>query len=177
MQVKLRPWEKGDEENLVIQADNINIWNNVRDLFPHPYTLKDAEDWIFLNKGIDPPHNLVVDVDGKAAGGISIKPGEDIHRRNAEIGYWIGEPLWGKGIGTKAVKLMVTYAFENFDISRIFASTFQDNIASHRVLEKAGFKLEAILEKAIIKNDIILDEFHYSLLKEQYVAERKSGNS
>lgn len=165
MRIEFRPWKKGDEKSLVLHANNINIWNNVRDCFPHPYTMKDARDWVRKNETIKPALNIAIVVDGNAVGGIGIQPGRDIHKRNAEIGYWIGEEYWGKGIVSKAVKWMVDYTFKNFNVVRIYASTFNSNIASQKVLEKAGFTREAILKKALFKNNFLLDEYHYSLLK------------
>jgi RimJ/RimL family protein N-acetyltransferase len=108
---------------------------------------------------------LCIDIDGKASGGIGLHIGEDIYRKNAELGYWLAEPFWGKGIISKVVPEMVKYGFQNFDITRIFARPFGANKASQRVLEKAGFLLEAKLEKTFFKNGVFHDELIYAIRK------------
>jgi len=168
MQITLRPWKEGDEKNLVKYANNKNVARNLSDLFPHPYTLGDAKTWIAFNKDLLPALNLAILSNEELIGGIGILLKEDIRRKNAEIGYWIAEPFWGKGIATKAVRLMVDYTFQHYDITRIYASTFEQNLASQRVLEKAGFKREARLRKALFKNGRYADEIVFSILKENY---------
>ena len=168
----LRPYRYGDEESLSIAANNIKIYNNVRDLFPHPYTLTHAKEWVHFQISTDSQQgtSFAIDVEGKVAGSIAIVPQTDILRINAEIGYWLGEDYWGKGIISEAVGLMVGYTFANFaEINRIFAGVLAHNVASMRVLEKNGFQLEAILKEAAIKNDIIEDDYLYALLRKEFV--------
>jgi RimJ/RimL family protein N-acetyltransferase len=169
MQITLRPWKEGDEENLVKYANNRNVARNLSDLFPHPYTPGDAKTWIAFNKDLLPALNLAIVCDEEVIGGVGIILKEDIRRKNAEIGYWIAESFWGKGIATQAVNKMVDYTFQHYDIARIYASTFDNNVASQRVLEKSGFRKEACLKKALFKNGRYMDEIIYFLLKEDYL--------
>jgi RimJ/RimL family protein N-acetyltransferase len=162
----LRPWQQGDEESLIHHANNRKIWLNVRDAFPHPYTMDDAVEWI---KGANPPDsitNFAIVVDGAAVGGVGMILKEDIYSRSAEIGYWLGEEFWGRGIVTEAVRAIVDYAFENFDLCRLYAGVLEWNPASMRVLEKAGFQLEARLRKAVTKDNQTMDEFIYAIVRE-----------
>ncbi len=169
MNVLVRPWQPGDEHYLVKFANNENVVRNLRDSFPHPYTEKDARVWIRMNKDLQPALNMAIEVDGKAVGAVGIMLKEDIYRKNAEIGYWLAQEYWGKGVASLAVKEMVKYAFENYDVMRIYASTFEENHASQRVLNKAGFKKEAVFRKSIIKNGKFHNEVVMSLLKEDYL--------
>jgi RimJ/RimL family protein N-acetyltransferase len=168
MEVSIRPWAKGDEEELAIQANNKNIFNNVLDYFPHPYTLNEAKKWIKFNAKIHPSINMAILVDGKIAGGIGAKPKEDVYRKNMEVGYFLGEQYWGKGITSIALRKYVDYLFKTFDIARVYAPVFEFNIASQRVLEKVGFRKEAVLKKSVIKNNVYHNEVIYALLKEEF---------
>ncbi len=133
--------------------------------FPHPYTVEHARSFINMANRDTPVHIFAIEVEGEAAGGIGIHPQSDIHIKNAELGYWLAENYWGKGIITEAVKQMVDFAFRTYDINRVFARPFGNNPASQRVLEKAGFKLEARLKDTIFKNDEFLDELIYAIRK------------
>jgi ribosomal-protein-alanine N-acetyltransferase len=157
----IRDWRKGDEDSLVRHANNVKIWRNVRDAFPHPYTRPDAEAWIITASAV-PRTSFAIEVDAEAVGGIGVVLGRDIYRRSAEMGYWLSEQYWGRGIVTEAVKAVTEYAFETFDLSRIWAGVFEWNLASARVLEKAGYTLDARLKKAAIKEGIVIDELLYS---------------
>jgi len=161
----LRGWQPADAQSLQQQADNKNISNYLFDRFPYPYTIMDAEKFISDQQGRNPVTNFAIIINNKVAGGIELKPGTDIYRKTASLGYWLGEIFWGRGIMTEAVKRMTSYAFEKFGIIRLQAGVNGNNIASMRVLEKAGFKKEAILKSAIIKNGEILDEHLFALLK------------
>ena len=171
MAINIRPWKEGDENSLVKYANNENISRNLRELFPHPYTLRDARTWIAFNKDMLPALNMAVILGDHVIGAVGIALKEDVYRKNAEIGYWIGEPFWGRGYATAAARLMVAYTFENYDVTRIYASMFDHNIASRKVLEKAGFKHEATFKKALFKNGRYADEIIMSLLKEDYLQE------
>ena len=166
---ELREWMLSDAASLAENANNINIWNNVRDYFPHPYSEEDGKQFIeiCLSKS-KPTIDFAIVVEGKAVGGIGIVPQKDVERISAEIGYWIGEKYWGKGIMTEAVRQMVSYAFTNFPLQKNYAPIFDFNIASQKVLQKAGFKQEAILKQAAIKNNKIIDLHYYSLTKTQW---------
>lgn len=168
MNHQLRVWTPEDIPSLTFHINNINIWNNTRDGLPHPYTEEDAENFIKMNMEHEgPAENFAIDIDGKAVGGVGFVMGSDVERISAEIGYWLGEQYWGRAIMTSAVQEAVKYAFETLPVMRIYAGVFEYNIPSMKVLEKAGFKKEAILRKAVIKNGKILDFHYYALLKEE----------
>ncbi|RIV22686.1 N-acetyltransferase [Fibrisoma montanum] len=166
---RLRPWREGDEESLSKHASNRRIWNNVRDFFPYPYTPRDAHSWVRSNKSQQMPNNLAIDVDGQAVGNIGFTVKDDIYRYNAEIGYWLGEEYWGRGIMSEAVPVMTNYIFRNFQVNRIFACVLEQNIGSMRVLEAAGYRHEAIHRKAAIKNNHYLDEHIFAMLREEHI--------
>ncbi len=161
---RLRPWRQSDEESLVRHANNRNIWRNHRDLFPHPYTIADARGWLAHVQGAE--WTLAIEVDGEAVGGIGLHRQDDVHRRSAEIGYWLGEAYWGRGIATEAVRAMTAYGFERFDLIRIYALIFEWNAASMRVVEKAGYQFEGRRRKAVIKDGQIIDDLLYAIVRE-----------
>jgi len=156
--VIIRPWKEKDIAELSRVANNKKLWDNLRDRLPHPYTENDAVEWIRLQSNILPVTNFCIEADGKVAGSIGIMPKDDIHRKSAEIGYFLGEEYWDKGIATEAVKQLMDYIEKHFDFVRIFAGIFEHNKASMRVLEKNGFHLECIQKKAVFKNGILLNE-------------------
>jgi [ribosomal protein S5]-alanine N-acetyltransferase len=158
----LREWRRGDEPSLVRHANNRNVWINLRDVFPYPYTTADARSWIRL--ATTNGFNLVfaIDVDGFAVGAIGLRPGDDIHRHSAEIGYWLGEEYWNRGIITEAVIAMTEYAFKTIKMTRIHAEVFLWNTASMRVLEKAGYLREGVLRKSVYKDRQWVDEVVYA---------------
>ena len=165
MNFTLRPWNVNDIDSLVRSANNPKIARYMTDQFPYPYKIENGKDFIeFATKNF-PVHIFAIDVDGQAVGGIGIHPQSDIHSKNAELGYWLAEPFWGKGIITKAIHQMIGFGFETYDINRIFARPFGTNIASQKVLEKAGFIKEARFEKTIFKNSIYEDELVYAVRK------------
>ncbi|HRH49595.1 MAG TPA: GNAT family N-acetyltransferase [Panacibacter sp.] len=155
----LRPWQREDAASLVAVANNRNVWNNVRDHLPHPYTLSDARQWIAHCKEQEPPVSFAIIYDGKVAGSIGCVPQKDVYRRTIEIGYFIGEQFWGKGIATESVRILLDYIETRFDVVRIYAEVFSFNKASMKVLQKNGFYLESIRRKAAIKNDQIIDDY------------------
>ncbi len=165
----LRPWSLNDAAHLAEIANNKNIADNLQDLFPNPYSIKDARKWIRTVIPVEPPHNFAILSGGVVVGNIGFLPKENIYRKNVEIGYFISEKHWGQGIAPRAVKAITTYAFSNFDIVRVYAETFGDNLRSRRTLEKAGFKLEATIRSNIIKNEILKDSCIYSVLKEDFM--------
>ncbi len=160
----LREWQAGDVESLVRHADNVKIWNNVRDGFPRPYTRDSANDWISKGSRREGTLNFAIVVGEEAAGGIGLIFGSDVYRRSAEIGFWLGEEFWGRGIMTEAVKSVTAHAFSTFDLRRIFAGVFEWNIASRRVLEKSGYTFEARLRKHVTKNGRTVDMLLYSIV-------------
>jgi ribosomal-protein-alanine N-acetyltransferase len=168
-EIVLRPWSVRDAKRLASIADNKKIADNLRDGFPFPYSISDARNWldIILPENI-PPRFFAITVNNDLAGSIGIVTKSDIYRKNFEIGYFLAEEFWGKGIATKAIKAATSYAFKDFDIVRVYAEPFSDNIGSRRALEKAGFNLEATLRKNVIKNGIIKDSCIYSVLREDF---------
>lgn len=166
MEFELRRWNMGDKESLVKHANNKNIAKFLTNQFPYPYSEQDAVDFINLCMRNDSAIMFTIDVDGEAIGSIGVFPQSDIHCKNAELGYWLSEDYWGKGIMTEAIKRMVGCAFDTYDINRIFARPFGINGASQRVLEKAGFKLEARFKDALYKYGEYMDELIYAIRKE-----------
>jgi RimJ/RimL family protein N-acetyltransferase len=158
----LRPWRETDLASLVRYADNPRIAQFLTNAFPHPYTGEDGR--AFLKMAVGAQGLRAIDVGGEAVGSIGIFPQTDVHERNAEMGYWLGEPFWGRGIMHCAVREMAAYGFETFpDVTRIFARPFSTNPASQRVLEKAGFTLEARLKDAVYKNGVYMDELIFAI--------------
>ncbi len=163
MDFTLRKWTANDLDTLVKYANNFEIAKNLTNQFPHPYTRESGEGFIAMTLQHEPTRIFCIDVNGEPIGAIGIHPQQDIFCKNAELGYWLAEPFWGKGIMVNAVLQMLKYGFANFDITRIFARPFHTNLGSQRVLEKAGFVLEAKFEKTIFKNGLYLDEWIYAV--------------
>lgn len=161
----LRPWEISDTNNLVLYANNENIARFMTNQFPHPFTLEHAQAFINNATQHQPTKIFAITVNNQAVGGIGIHPQADIYCNNAELGYWLAQPFWGQGIATKAIKQMVDYGFKTFNINRIYARPYGNNIASQKVLQKAGFMLEATLQNTILKNEVLLDELIYAKRK------------
>lgn len=159
MNVILREWKRSDVEALAKIANNKNIWNNVRDRLPYPYTEKDAKEWIALVKKQKIVTTFCIEANGNLAGSIGLILKDDVYKKTAEIGYFIGEDYWGKGIASEAVRQLIVYIQKNFDIVRLYAEVFEYNKASMRVLEKNGFYLESIRKKAAFKNNVIVDDY------------------
>jgi len=159
MNIILRACKFSDRDHLVNLANNRKIWDNLRDRFPHPYTRRHATEWIRILGHENPPNNFIIEVDTLPAGVISIKKGTDIARCSAELGYWVGEPFWRKGVATEAVRQMVELTFSREPaVERIFSEVFLHNIASQRVLEKNDFYRECIRKNAVIKNGQLSDD-------------------
>ena len=164
-QWRIRSWDVGDVEAIVKYANNRNVWINLRDSFPHPYTITNALEWVYNAKGQKPETQFAIASIDEAIGGIGIVPQTDVYSRSAEIGYWLGEPFWGKGIATMAVKAMTEYTFAQFNVVRIYAKVFEWNPASTRVLEKTGFRCEGRLRKSVTKIGQTIDELVYAIIK------------
>ena len=165
MNIKLKPLHEDDALVIAKLANNRKIWNNIRDAMPHPYKKEDADFFIGSKINEDPCLTFGILANENICGMIGLEVQKDIYRKSAELGYWIGEPYWGKGIASEAVRLIVKYGFEEVGIERIFAAAFEYNIGSMRVLEKNGFVKEGILRKAVYKNDAYLDEYRFAKLK------------
>ena len=160
----VRSWASGDATSLVEHADNRRVWMSLRDRFPHPYTLRHARDFIRSTQAANPERSFAIGVDGLAVGAIGFVPEDDVERVSAEIGYWVGEAYWGRGIATDALKAVTAYALESEHLTRIFALPFADNAGSCRVLEKAGYVLEARLRRSAIKEGRIVDQMQYAFI-------------
>ena len=160
--IRLRPFTPADAPRMAILANNEKISRNLRDAFPHPYTLQDAEKFIEKAISRNPVTVFAIEWNGEYVGNIGLAPGTEVSRLSAEIGYFIGEPYWNKGIATAAVNLIVEYGFKVLGLVRIHTGIFEYNPASMRVLEKCGFEREGVFKKAVIKNGKIWDEVRYS---------------
>jgi [ribosomal protein S5]-alanine N-acetyltransferase len=158
----IRSWRLDDAESLTKHANNRKVWLALRDLFPHPYTIQDAHE--FLQRAISeqPTTKFCIEVDGIAVGGIGVRLGQDVHRHTASLGYWLGETFWRRGIMSEAVAALTDFCFDNFPLRRISAEAFANNPASVRVLQKTGFSLEARLKKNVIKDGKFLDSLLYA---------------
>lgn len=163
--VSLRPFRQEDAPRLAELANNEKIAVNLRDGFPHPYTPEDAEK--FIEMALSKPDQIfAIEYQGEYVGNIGVHLKSDVYRLGAEIGYFLGEPYWGKGIMTKAVNLVCDYAFRELGIIRIDTGVFDFNPASMRVLEKCGFVREAVFRKSVIKRGKICNEVRYAKIKE-----------
>jgi ribosomal-protein-alanine N-acetyltransferase len=160
---KLREWKESDLDNLVRYANNPAIARNLTNAFPYPYSSEHGIKFIRMAAGFNPARIFAIDIAGEACGGIGVHPQADVYCKNAELGYWLAEPFWGKGIITSAVQQVTKYGFETFDITRIFARPYGTNLASQRVLEKAGFVLEARMKETFFKNGVFEDELIYAV--------------
>lgn len=166
----IRYWQTGDELALAKHANNYNIWINLRNSFPHPYTLQDAQTWIMIANASQPITNFALEINGEAAGGIGFILQPDVYHKSAEIGYWLSEKYWNQGIVTEAVKAITEYGFTQLDLERIFAGVFAWNQKSARVLEKAGYTLEGKLNKSIFKDGKLINSLLYAKVKEDFSA-------
>ncbi|HEV7350577.1 GNAT family N-acetyltransferase [Telluribacter sp.] len=164
MSILLRPYRYNDAGNLALYANNPRIAANVRDSFPSPYTLEDARKWIdfcVYGQSADTHLSRAIVQDDQLVGGIGVVRQKDVYRYSAEIGYWLAEPFWGRGLVTEAIREFTAEAFSVFDIQRLYAGVFSFNRSSMRVLEKAGYALEAIHQQAIFKEGTFWDEHLY----------------
>ncbi|MDQ6885977.1 MAG: GNAT family N-acetyltransferase [Gemmatimonadota bacterium] len=162
----MRSWRREDAASLVTHANDRAVWLNLRDHFPHPYTPAHADLWLTRAAAADPETNFAIAVDDEAVGGIGFVRQADVHRRTAEVGYWLGRPHWGRGLASGAVDVLSAYAFASHELDRLFASVFSWNAASMKVLEKAGYVREGILRRSVVKDGHILDAMLYARLRD-----------
>lgn len=160
--VTIRKFRSKDKFRMAEIANNPKIAANLRDAFPSPYTLEDAGKFISACMRQVPYQVFAIEYDGEYVGNIGLHRQGDVYRKTAELGYFIGEPYWYKGITARAVELICRYGFGELGVIKIFSGVFSFNTASQRVLEKCGFTLEAILKSAVIKNGEICDEYRYA---------------
>ena len=163
----IRSYEEDDVSAIVKYANNQKIWRNLTDRFPHPYTEDDGRAWIQFVREQETETYFAIATEEELIGGIGFELRAGIHRKTARLGYWLGEPYWGKGIVTEAVRAMTEHAFTNHDLIRIYAYVFETNLASVRVLEKAGYMFEARLRKDVFKDNKIQDVMIYAILKDE----------
>ena len=163
--IRVRSWRKDDLAALVRHANNPNIAGNLRDQFPYPYTRRDGLDYLDYVRGLEVETSFAIEHAGEAIGGLGFLMGWDIARATAEMGYWLSESYWGRGLTTRAVQATSEWAFENYKLTRIFAQVFSRNAASMRVLEKAGFEREGVMRRSAIKNGIVLDQVLYAKVR------------
>jgi [ribosomal protein S5]-alanine N-acetyltransferase len=158
----LRRWTKSDVSSLVQHANNLNVARHLRDRFPHPYTRAHAAAFLTHAIAGEPPTNFAIVVNDEAAGGIGYVRGSDVERYSAEIGYWLGEELWGRGIATEALQMLTHQLFADGQLLRLFALPLADNLGSVRVLEKAGYELEGLLRASCVKYGERRDQLLYA---------------
>ena len=163
----LRPWQASDKEALLIHANNHKIWKNLRDRFPHPYTPEDADWWINFASEQQPQLSFAIVVEEQAVGGIGLELQQDIQWVSAELGYWLGEPFWGRGIATAAIQALTAWAIPELSLTRIYALPFAHNTGSCRALEKAGYLREGVLKRSAMKEGVVLDQILYAFTDQQ----------
>lgn len=165
----LRDLKKTDAQSMADHANNFNIWRNVRDLFPNPYTYENALE--FIEQIIEFPNDIIlgIEIEGNVCGVIGLHSRPDVYKINMELGFWLGETYWNKGIMTTAIREIIKLGFDKPNVKRIYAEVFQHNRASCKVLEKAGFNLEAVFEKAIIKDGEIEDVYIYTISRKPII--------
>jgi RimJ/RimL family protein N-acetyltransferase len=160
----VRSWEMSDLDSLVEHANNRRIWINLRDAFPHPYTRRDGRTFLRRTRAASPETTFAIAVNGAAVGAIGFVLRTDVERVSAEVGYWIGEAFWGRGIAATALAAITRYAIDTHRLTRVYAVPFAWNTASCRVLEKAGYVLEARLRRGAIKDGVIADQMQYAFI-------------
>ena len=166
----LRPWRREDVEDVLRYANNDKIARNLRNIFPSPYIRTDAETFIESCIAADETRQMfrTIEAEGHAVGSIALSRGGDVYARTAELGYWLAEDYWGRGIMTQAVRQICEEGFELWDdLVRVYAEPFAHNTASRRVLEKAGFTLEGVLRRSVFKRNEVHDSCMYALLWEE----------
>lgn len=163
--LQIRSWRKSDLDALVRHANNLTIASKLRDQFPHPYTRRDGIDYLEFVRDQKPERNFALQYQGEAIGGLGFQIGVDISRVSAEMGYWLGETFWGRGFASRAAQAASDWAFAEYKLTRVFALVFSHNLASARVLEKAGFQREGIMRRSAIKNGAVLDQVIYAKVR------------
>lgn len=166
--VEIRAFQLEDKVILAQLANNKNVWDNLRNRMPHPYSEQDAENFIQMALQAELPSIFAITYNGELCGGIGLHLQDDVYTNTAELGYWLGEPYWRKGIISQAIPLILAHGFKTLQLRRIFAGVFEYNAGSIRALEKAGFKKEGCLKQAVIKNGKVWDEHRYGFLNSDF---------
>ena len=164
----VRPWRLKDAAAIIGHANNLNVARQLRDRFPHPYTIENANDFLSFATSTEPPNNLAIEVAQEPVGGIGFVRGTDVERYSAEIGYWLGEPYWGRGIATEALVMVTEHVFTRLNLLRLFALPFADNVPSMRVLEKAGYAREGVLRSSSVKFGRPRDQLLYARINDRW---------
>ena len=172
----VRSWQEDDAESLAKYADNRKIWLNLRDAFPHPYTLEDAHNYLSMVFKQDPETYFAIEVDGEAAGSIGFVLHSDVERVSAEIGYWLGETFWNRGIMSEVARFVTSYAIKSHSLTRVYAVPFEWNTPSFRVLENAGYQLEGRMRRSAMKDGKIVDQLLYAYVKEEMYLNIEQGD-
>ena len=173
----LRGWRMSDARSIVRHANNINVARQLRDRFPHPYTTSHAHAFLKAVSLADRPTDFAIEVSGDAVGGFGYVVGTDIERFSAEVGYWLGEEYWGRGIVTEGLRMLVDHAFSKLQLLRLFALPLADNAGSRRVLEKAGFVLEGTLRSSCVKYGKVMDQLLYARVNAGWVLPQETAAS
>jgi ribosomal-protein-alanine N-acetyltransferase len=174
----VRQWRSDDASDLALQANDRRVWLNMRDAFPHPYAIEDAERFIAMTLEKSPPTFLAIELSGRIAGGIGYTLHTDVDRVSAEVGYWLGHEFWGHGVGTAALRALTGHAFRSHEgLRRLCAVPFASNPASARVLQKAGYRCEATLRESVIKDGQILDQWMYVILREEWQRTKRAAHN
>jgi ribosomal-protein-alanine N-acetyltransferase len=160
----VRDWTPADRDSLIRFANKRNIWRNMTHRFPHPYTESDAESWFASLREMTEPTHWAIEVDNRAIGGIGVDLGEGVYAKSGHFGYWLGEPYWGRGIMTAAVRATSAYAMSRFGLTRLESPVFEWNPRSMRVLEKCGFVREGVQRQRAYKDGAVIDTVLYALV-------------
>ncbi|TEA18067.1 putative N-acetyltransferase YoaA [Colletotrichum sidae] len=167
----VRPYHLSDAPSMSQAASSKEVAAYLRNRFPHPYTVADAESWINMNS--TPPirnWSIVCPTSGRAIGSIGVSQGQDVYSKGYELGYWIGKEFWGQGVMSELVPALVKWVMngmgEGVEVERVWAGAFSENKASQKLLEKSGFQLEGRLRNAVEKNGVVMDEMVYSVIKQ-----------
>ena len=174
----LRKWRLSDAADLAAALNNEKVLNNLRDGLPYPYTEQDASDYISAMLCADETSTFAYAItrNDRAIGSIGAFRQSNIHRQTAELGYYLAEEYWGRGIMTEAIRQLCAIIFDTTDILRIYAEPFAYNTGSRRALEKAGFRFEGMMKNNAVKNGKVVDMALYSLTRaaEPYLVRRLS---
>ena len=163
---QIRSFQPEDAPSLAKYGNNRAVWRNIWDQHPYPYGIGDAEEWIRNAMQQSPETIFAIASADEAIGCIGMLPQNDVARLSAEVGYWLGEPFWGRGIATAALKALTEHAFTEFDLVRLYATVMEWNPASARVLEKAGYEYEGLMRKSAVKDGQVIDQWLYAIVRE-----------
>ena len=163
---QVRSFRPDDAPTLAKYGNNREVWRNIWDQHPYPYSIEDAQEWIQFAMQQDPETIFAIAHATETIGSIGMLPQSDVARLSAEVGYWLGQPFWGRGIATESLKVLTEYAFTELGLVRLYATVLEWNPASARVLEKAGYEYEGLLRKSAIKDGQIMDQWLYAKVRE-----------